>query len=65
MINSSIWPIDGTLTSTTTVSQSGSESNGNKGVLQIPQTPRQGLNSFKFYLTQIIIFNINHLFVYS
>ena len=32
-LNSSIWPIDGTLTGTTTLGQSGSGNNGNKGVL--------------------------------
>ena len=35
---SSIWPIDRTLADATTLGQSGSESNGNKGVLRIPQS---------------------------
>ena len=34
---SSIWPIDRTLSGATTPSQSGSESDGNEGVLHIPQ----------------------------
>ena len=37
MLNSSIWPIDRTLSSATTPSQSGPESNGKEGVLHIPQ----------------------------
>ena len=39
-MNSSIWHINGTLTDTTTLSQSEPDSNGNKGVCYIPQTPR-------------------------
>ena len=39
-LNSSIWNIDGTKTSTTTLSQSGPESNGNEEVLHIPQSLR-------------------------
>ena len=35
--NSSIWPIDETLTSTATLGQSGPGSYGNEGVLLIPQ----------------------------
>ena len=38
MSNSSIWPIDKTLSAATTPSQSGAWSNGNEGVLSIPQT---------------------------
>ena len=38
-LNSSIWPIDGTLTATTTLIQSWPGSNGSEGVLYIPQTP--------------------------
>ena len=41
-INSSIWPIEETLTATTTQDQSGPGSNGNKGVLHIPQNLRTG-----------------------
>ena len=37
-LNSSMWPINGTLTGTTTPGQSEPESNGNEGVLHIPQT---------------------------
>ena len=37
MLNSSIQPIDGTLSSATTLSQSGPGSNGNEGVLHIHQ----------------------------
>ena len=36
-MNSSIWPIDGALTGDTNAGQSGLESNGNEGVLHIPQ----------------------------
>ena len=35
---SSIWPIDRTLSGATTLSQSEPESNGNEGVLSIPQS---------------------------
>ena len=38
MSNSSIWPIDRTLTGATTLSQSGPGSDGNEGVLCIPQS---------------------------
>ena len=38
MSNSSIWPIDRTLSSATAPSQSGSGSTGNEGVLRIPQS---------------------------
>ena len=39
-LNSCIWPIDGTLTSTTTPGLCGPGSNANKGVLHIPQSSR-------------------------
>ena len=38
--NSSIWLIDGTLSSVTTPSQSGRGSNGNDGILHVPQSSR-------------------------
>ena len=38
MSNFSIWPIDGTLSGATTPAQSGPGSNGNEGVLCIPQS---------------------------
>ena len=38
MSNSSIWPIDMTLSGATTPGQSRSRSDGNKGVLFIPQS---------------------------
>ena len=38
----SIQPIDGTLTGTTTPGQSGPGSNGDEGVLHIPQTSKTG-----------------------
>ena len=38
MSNSSIWPIDRTLSGATTSDQSGPESDGNEGVFCIPQT---------------------------
>ena len=38
MPNSSIWPIDKTLSGATTLGQSGPGSNGNEGVLHIPQS---------------------------
>ena len=37
-MNSSIWPIDGTLTGTTTPCQSGHESNGNEVLFHIAKT---------------------------
>ena len=39
MSNNSIWPIDRTLSGVTTPGQSEPESNGNEGVLCIPQSP--------------------------
>ena len=38
-MNISNWPIDGTLTNTTTPGQNRPESNGKEGVVHIPQTP--------------------------
>ena len=38
MPNSSIWPIDRTLSDATTTGQNGSESDGNEGALCIPQS---------------------------
>ena len=38
MSNSFIWPIDQTLSGATTADQSGSVSDGNEGVLCIPQS---------------------------
>ena len=38
MSNSSIWPIDSSLSGPTTPDQIGPGSNGNKGVLRIPQS---------------------------
>ena len=43
--HSSIWSINRTLLGTTTPGQSGSGSNGNEGVLQIPQSFRIGTSS--------------------
>ena len=40
MSNSSIWPIDRTLSDATTRGQSGSGNNGNETVLYIPQSSR-------------------------
>ena len=42
MSNTSIWPIDRTLSDATTPGQSGLRSNGNEGVLQIPQSSKPG-----------------------
>ena len=39
MSNCSIWPIDKTLSADTTPGQSGPESDGNEGVLRVPQSP--------------------------
>ena len=39
-LNSSIWPIDVTLTGTPTLAQSGPGGNSNEGVLHFPQSPR-------------------------
>ena len=44
-LNNSVWPIDGTLTRTTTPGQSGARGNGNKGVLHIPQSSRARASS--------------------
>ena len=51
-LKSSIWPIDGTLTGTTTLGQSRTESNGNEELLHITQSsntralPLDGLMSY-------------------
>ena len=65
MLNSSILLADGSLTGTAHLSQSEPGSNGNEGVLHIPQSPRLEpdhqieLNGFKYFnLTLIILFNI-------
>ena len=42
MSNSSIWPIDRTLSDATSPSQSGPGSNGNEEVLHIPQISKAG-----------------------
>ena len=42
MSSSSIWLIDGTLSVATTLGQSEPESNGNKGVIHIPQNSKTG-----------------------
>ena len=39
-LNRFIWPIDGILTSTNTPGQSGTGSNGNEEILQIPQSSK-------------------------
>ena len=41
-MNSSMWPVDGALTGTTNSSQTEPQSNGNEGVLDIPQSFRIG-----------------------
>ena len=38
MLNRSVWPIDGTLSGVTTLGQSGAGSNGNEGIVCIPQS---------------------------
>ena len=45
MITQFYWPIDGTLTGTTTPGQSGPGSNCNEGVFYIPQSSRIGASS--------------------
>ena len=42
MSNSSIWPIDKTLSGATTLGYSGPGSNGNEEVLHIPQSSKTG-----------------------
>ena len=41
-MNSSVWPIDGTLAGTTNPGQSGTGSNSNEEVLPIPQSSKTG-----------------------
>ena len=71
-LNTSIWPIAGTLTGTITLGQSGPKSNGDEEVAT--HSPRQGShheiqfnvaprtqNDFKHcYLILIVQFNVNH-----
>ena len=42
MLNSSIWPIDKTLSGVTTPGESGPGSYGNEGVLHIPENSKTG-----------------------
>ena len=52
-VNGSIWSIDGTLAGSTNSGQSGPGSNGNEGVLYIPQNSRAGalpLNAVQCYI---------------
>ena len=52
MSNSSIWPIDRTLSGATTPNKSGSGSNSNEGVLHIPPNSKTGAlssNGLKSY----------------
>ena len=44
--NSSIWPIDRTLSGATTPGQCGLVNNGNKGALHIPQISKAGSMSY-------------------
>ena len=57
MSNSSIWPIDRTLSGATTPGQSGPESDGNEGVLRIPQSS----SIIGTYAVRIRRNNQNHL----
>ena len=67
-LNSSFWSVDGTQTGNTTPNQNGTESNGNEGVLHIPQTPRldavkchaKDTKWFHILLRRTILFNIIH-----
>ena len=62
-LNRSIWPIDGSLTGTTTPDRSGLGSNGNKGVLYISQSSRteasfsDGLVSYPGRLLEVGVFS--------
>ena len=49
--NSSSWPIDGTQSGTTTLGQSGPESNGNEGVFHIFQSSRTGASPWDSFVT--------------
>ena len=44
MSNNSIWPIDRTLSGATTPGQRGPGSNGNEGLLHIPQSSKIGVS---------------------
>ena len=53
MSNSSIWPTDRIVSGATTLDQSSLGSNGNEGVLHIPQSSRTGVlwsDSFESYI---------------
>ena len=43
--NSSIWPIDGTITCTTVLGHSGPRSDGDEGVLYISQNSKSGAST--------------------
>ena len=51
MSNSYIWPIDRTLSGTTTPGQSGPESNSKEKVLHIPQSSRAGALSSDYLMS--------------
>ena len=51
MSSSSIWPIDRTLSSATTLGQSGPRSNDNKGVLHIPQSSNTGASPSDYFVS--------------
>ena len=56
LINSSFWPIEKTVTGTPTTDQSGPESNGNDGVLHIPQSYRSRVSgSEAFYISRTLL----------
>ena len=43
-LNSSIWPVDGNITGSTTPDQIGAESKSNEGVLHIPQSSKTSVS---------------------
>ena len=51
MSNSSIWPIDKTLSSATTPGQSGPGSNGKEGVLYISQSSKTGTSPLDCFIS--------------
>ena len=62
MLNSSIWPIDMTLSGATTLAQTGPGSNDNEGVLRIPQSSSFTGASQSIFLVSYPWYSLGFLF---
>ena len=66
-LNWSIWPIDGNLTDTTNLGQTGSESNGNEKELQTPQISKSGSesNNYEEVFPRVLELESHHQIYFS